>query len=222
MGVGGVVRRGDALSVGGWSSVVEVDLGSVLLRGGAQDLLGRSLAPGSPHTDHPDEKDEQDQEDDSSGNATGDVSKLGLLLALLAGERARALAVRVAVLVLQADALVAAEIEAVVAAVSVRTGSGIAGLALARVAVGLLDEEAVGVSVAESHFALADAAPVGALLAVGRALALGGSVWRALDAACLLGLVLVVASGTKVALVQGGVEVGAWLADGQRTVSAAC
>ena len=103
-----------------------------------------------------------------------------------------------------------------------RTGSGIAGLALARVAVGLLDEEAVGVSVAESHFALADAAPVGALLAVGRALALGGSVWRALDAACLLGLVLVVASGTKVALVQGGVEVGAWLADGQRTVSAAC
>jgi len=138
----------------------------------------------------PDEKNEQDQEDDGSGNTSGDVSELGLLLALLAGERAGALAVRVAVLVLQADALVAAEVEAVVAAVAVRSGAGVTRLALAGVAVRLLDEEAVGVAVAESHLALPDAAPVGALFAGGGALALGRGVRGTLDAAGLLGLVL--------------------------------
>ena len=181
-----MVRGGDALRVRSRSAVVEVDLGSVLLGRCAQDLLRRPLGSGRANADHPDEQDKEDQEDDSSGDATGDVSKLGLLFALLAGERACALAVRVAVLVLQADTFVAAEIKAVVAAISVRSRAGIASLALTRVAVRLLDEEAVGVSVAESHFTLTDPTPVGAFLAVGSALTLGGGVWRALNASSLL------------------------------------
>ena len=62
-------------------------------------------------------------------------------------------------LVLEALAFVLAEVEAGVAAVTVRPGAGISGLALAGVAVRLLDEEAVGVAIAESHLAFTDAAP---------------------------------------------------------------
>ena len=62
-------------------------------------------------------------------------------------------------LVLEALAFVLAEVEAGVAAVTVRPGAGISGLALAGVAVRLLDEEAVGVAIAEGHLTFTNATP---------------------------------------------------------------
>ncbi len=134
-------------------------LRAILFRCRTQNLLRRSLASCCANADHPDEQDQQDEEDDSSSNSTSDVSKLGFLLALFAGEGSGALTVWVAVLVLQTDALVLAEVETVVATVAMRSGSRISSLALAGVAVGLLDEETVGVTVTECHLTFTDATP---------------------------------------------------------------
>ena len=189
--VGGVVRGGDGLGVGGGRAVVEVDLGAVLLGGGGEDLLGGGAAGAvGPHADHPDQQDQDDDEDDGAGDAPGHVGELGLLLAVLAGEGAGALAVRGALLVLEADALVEAVVVAEVGAVAVRAGAVVAGLALAGEAVRLLQEEAVGVLVAKRLLALGHAAAVGALVHVGGAGVLGGRVGRTLEAVGLLGLVL--------------------------------
>ena len=86
-------------------------LRAILIRGSAEDLLWRRPPrPVRPDAYHPDEQHEDDDEDDGAGDAAGDVGERRLLLAELAGERAGALAVRRALLVLQADALVAAVI----------------------------------------------------------------------------------------------------------------
>jgi hypothetical protein len=125
----------------------------------AQNLFRCSLASCSTNTNHPDEQDQQDEEDDGSSNTSGDVSKLGFLLALFAGERSGALAVRVAVFILQTDTLILTEVKAVVATITMRSRSRISSLALARVTVGLLDEQAIGITIAKCHLAFTDATP---------------------------------------------------------------
>ena len=104
-------------------------------------------------------------------------------------------------------------------ALSDKAVSVVSGLALAVKVVLLGEEEAVGVLVAERLLAVLDVAAVGAVLDAGGADLGGGGVGRALSAEGLLGLVLVAAARAGAALVQGRVEEGAGLADGQRAVA---
>merc|ERR1719400_2107223 len=133
----------------------------------------------------------QDDEDDGPGDAPGDVGKLGLGLAVLAGEGSSALAEGDAQLVLDADALVLAAAGAGVGAVARLPGPEVAGLALAVVRVVGRVEEADGVLVAELELALADPAPVGALVLGDGTRPLGGGVGGAGEALRLLLLWLV-------------------------------
>ena len=128
-----VVAGGDALSIWSRGAVVEVDaVGPVGLLGArAQPGLLGLLDAGGADTDHPDEQDQQDDEDDGPGDAPGDVGKLRLGLAVLAGEGSSALAEGDAQLVLDADALVLAAAGAGVGAVARLPGPEVAGLALA-------------------------------------------------------------------------------------------
>merc|ERR1719370_749826 len=86
----------DGLGVWCRSTVVEVDLGPVDTVGTwlSKLLLTEAALPSSaPHADHPDEENQHDDEKHRSSNATCDVSKLRLLLAVLAVEGSSALAI---------------------------------------------------------------------------------------------------------------------------------
>ena len=106
----------DGLGVRCRSTVVEVDLGPVDTIGTwlSKLLLAETALPSSAsHADHPDEENQHDYEKHRSGDATRDVGKLRLLLAVLAVEGSSALAVRLSLL-LHASAVVHAVVQAVV------------------------------------------------------------------------------------------------------------
>merc|ERR1719370_1086675 len=204
----------DGLGVWCRSTVVEVDLGPVDTVGTwlSKLLLPEAALPSSaPHADHPDEENQHDDEKHRSGNATGDVGKLRLFLAVLPVEGSGALAIWLSLL-LHASAVVHAIVEAVVDAATNGAVALVSLLARALVppdvqpAVRL--EQAVGVLVAQ----LLLGARVGALLprsgsnVSNDSDVVGACVGRALDALRLLLLWLEGADWTSLALVVGGVQ----------------
>merc|ERR1719273_1569341 len=109
---------GGCNGLGVWcrSTVVEVDLGPVDTVGTwlSKLLLAETALPSSAsHADHPDEENQHDYEKHRSGDATRDVGKLRLLLAVLAVEGSSALAIWLSLL-LHASAVVHAVVQAVV------------------------------------------------------------------------------------------------------------
>merc|ERR1719361_2342659 len=98
------------------SPVVEVDLGPVDTVGTwlSKLLLPQAAFPSSAsHADHPDEENQHDDEKHRSSNATRDVGKLRLFLAVLPVEGSGALAIRLSLL-LHACAIVHTVVEAIV------------------------------------------------------------------------------------------------------------
>ncbi len=91
-------------------------------------------------------------------------------------------------------------------AISSCARSCVASFALTGEAIGFLQEEAVGILVAQSVLALGHAAPVGALIDRDGTFCLGAGIRRTLIAVSLLCLVLVVASRTELAFILGRVE----------------
>merc|ERR1719203_182977 len=204
----------DGLGVRCWSTVVEVDLGPVDSVGTwlSKLLLAEAALPSSaPHADHPDEENQHDYEKHGSGDATRDVGKLRLLLAVLAVEGSGALAIWLS-LFLHTSAVVHAVVEAVVDAAANGAVALVPLLALARVppdvqpVVRLVP--AVGVLVAQ----LLLGARVGALPPRSGSNVsndpdlVGACVGWALDALGLLLFWLEAANGTSLALVVGGIE----------------
>ena len=105
-----MVRGSNTLSIGGRSSVVEVDLRSSHVTNRGSKLLAGSLpVSGTSHTNHPDKEDEHNDKEDSSSNTSGNVGELRLLGTLESSEGAGTLTVGFSFLVLQTNATVPAE-----------------------------------------------------------------------------------------------------------------
>ena len=220
VGIGrAVLRRSDRLGIGRRRAVVKVDLGSVHLSGAwLQELLAGALAPARPYTDHPDEQHQQDHKEDGARDAAGNVGKLGLLLTLLAGKGAGALAVGLTQLVLQADAVVATKaLAGIHTAVRPKAGPIVARPTCAAEGVWRL-EQAVGVAVAQLGLALLHLAAVGALAGGHGAQLHRAGVRRTVQALGLLGLRLVLAQRAGLAQVVAGAQELTSHADGEAAV----
>merc|ERR1719370_625097 len=204
----------NGLGVWCWSTVVEVDLGPVDTVGTrlSKLLLAEAAFPSSAsHADHPDEENQHDDEKHRSSNATCDVSKLRLLLAVLAVEGSSALAIGLSFL-LHTSAVVHAVVEAVVNAAANGAVALVSLLARALVPPDVLPavrlEQAVRVLVAQ----LLLGARVGALLPRSSSNVsndpdvVGARVGRALNALSLLLLWLESADGASLALVVRGIQ----------------
>merc|ERR1719278_2324581 len=221
-----MLGRCNGLGIRCWSTVVEVDLGPVDTIGTwlSKLLLAETALPSSAsHADHPDEENQHDYEKHRSGDATRDVGKLRLLLAILAVEGSSALAIWLSLL-LHTSPVVHAIVEAVVDTAANGAVALVSLLALALVPPDVQPdvwlEQAVGVLVAQ----LLLGARVGALLprsgsnVSNDSDVVGACVGRALNALRLLLLWLEGADWTSLALVVGGVQELAGNTDGHAAV----